>query len=103
MGVYYTLTAAALRQLLPVKQALTTGHHMATNLFTKTFVAYHQHSSLPDPPEFLICEQDDVRANAFLDNLRETAGSELRSRVQRVSSGKEWVVSSCPAFPPLSH
>jgi 3-hydroxyisobutyrate dehydrogenase len=64
---------------------------MALNLFAKTYLAYHQSTSLPDPPEFLICEADPARAEAFLDALKQKGGQELRSRANIVGSGKEHV------------
>ncbi len=61
---------------------------MAINLFTKTYLAGHGSS---EPPNFLVCEQDDRRAEAFLRELREKGGSELSGLVNRVGSGREWV------------
>lgn len=59
---------------------------MAINLFTKTYIANQDTS---DRPSFLVCEQDDARAEAFLRELRERGGAELAGRVNRVESGKE--------------
>jgi 3-hydroxyisobutyrate dehydrogenase len=64
---------------------------MALNLFSKTLMA-HQASSSGDGPSFLICENDDRRAQAFLEDLRQKGGSELASRVNRVGSGRESVL-----------
>ncbi|ORX34190.1 NAD-binding of NADP-dependent 3-hydroxyisobutyrate dehydrogenase-domain-containing protein [Kockovaella imperatae] len=67
------------------------GHHMAINLFTKTHAA-HQSSSSGTPsaaPSFVICEQDDARADKFVTDLRNKGGAELAQRVQRAGSGKE--------------
>lgn len=63
---------------------------MALNLFTKTFLA-SQKTSIEGHglPSFLICENDDRRADAFLDDLRQKGGAELASRVGRVGSGRE--------------
>lgn len=61
---------------------------MALNLFSKTFLA-HQATSGADGPFFLICENDDRRAQAFMEDLRQKGGSELASRVNRVGSGRE--------------
>jgi len=60
---------------------------MALNLFSKTFLA-HQ-AGKGDAPSFLICENDDRRAQAFIEDLRQKGGSELASRVNRVGSGRE--------------
>lgn len=60
---------------------------MAINLFTKTHLAYLS-ASTPSP-SFLICEQDDKRAAAFLRDLREKGGVELSQRVERVGNGRE--------------
>jgi hypothetical protein len=65
---------------------------MALNLFTKTFLAHQQSSSSDDIPGFLICENDDRRALAFLEDLRQKGGSELANCVQRVGSGRELVI-----------
>ena len=62
---------------------------MALNLFAKTYLAHHQSTSLPDPPEFLICEADDSRATAFLDAAKQKGGHDLYKRITRVASGKE--------------
>lgn len=77
---------------------LTAGHHMALNLFTKTFIAHHQSTSLPDPPEFLICESDDKRASSFLEAVKQKGGHDLHKRITRVGNGKEWAPR-----PPLTH
>jgi 3-hydroxyisobutyrate dehydrogenase len=63
---------------------------MAINLFSKTFLA-SQKTSVDGQglPSFLICENDDRRAEAFLDDLRQKGGSELASRVERAGSGRE--------------
>lgn len=62
---------------------------MALNLFAKTYLAYHQNTALPDPPEFLICESDPARTEAFLDQLKQKGGSDLLKRTNVVGSGKE--------------
>ncbi|OCF42444.1 hypothetical protein I317_03689 [Kwoniella heveanensis CBS 569] len=79
------------------------GHPMALNLFTKTYLA-HQQSSASDhqsggaatgarvgvgEPSYVICEQDEGRVDSFLTDLRNQGGSELASKVERLSSGKE--------------
>ncbi|OCF33248.1 hypothetical protein I316_04989 [Kwoniella heveanensis BCC8398] len=79
------------------------GHPMALNLFTKTYLA-HQQSSASDhqsggaatgarvgvgEPRYVICEQDEGRVDSFLTDLRNQGGSELASKVERLSSGKE--------------
>ena len=64
---------------------------MALNLFTKTYLAHQQtasESSSP-APSFVICEQDAIRAERFMDDIRNKGGAELRQRVQRVGTGKE--------------
>ena len=61
---------------------------MALNLFSKTLMA-HQANASGDSPSFLICENDDRRAQAFMEDLRQKGGSELASRVNRVGSGRE--------------
>ena len=63
---------------------------MALNLFTKTFLGHQQSSSNDDIPSFLICENDDRRALAFLEDLRQKGGSELANTVERVGSGREY-------------
>lgn len=63
---------------------------MALNLFTKSFQAYQsQGSGSSDQPTFLICEQDDTRANAFIEEAKQKGGAELSSRIERVGSGNE--------------
>jgi len=62
---------------------------MALNLFVKTYLAHHQSTSLPDPPEFLICEQDNSRAEAFMEAARQKGGQDLFKRINRVGNGKE--------------
>lgn len=62
---------------------------MALNLFTKTYLAYHQNTALPDPPEFLICESDSSRTDSFLEQLKQKGGSDLRRRINVVGNGKE--------------
>jgi 3-hydroxyisobutyrate dehydrogenase len=69
---------------------------MALNLFAKTYLAHHQSTSLPDPPEFLICETDDSRATAFLEAAKHKGGHDLCRRITRVGNGKEQVPSSPP-------
>lgn len=64
---------------------------MALNLFTKTFLAHQQSSSNDEAPSFLICENDDRRALAFVEDLRQKGGSELANTVERVGSGRESV------------
>lgn len=61
---------------------------MAINLFTKTYLA---ENIAQQRPSFLICEQDDSRAEAFMRDLREKSGAELARVVQRVGSGRELV------------
>jgi 3-hydroxyisobutyrate dehydrogenase len=61
---------------------------MAMNLFTKTYLA-QSHTSGNDLPEFLICEQSEKNAEAFLSEIRQKGGNELARRVRRVGSGKE--------------
>jgi len=63
---------------------------MALNLFTKTYLA-HSQSASKENPEFLICENDDRRAQAFIEDLKQKGGSELANRVNRVGSGREYV------------
>jgi 3-hydroxyisobutyrate dehydrogenase len=65
---------------------------MALNLFTKTYLA-HSQSASKENPEFLICENDDRRAQAFIEDLKQKGGSELANRVNRVGSGREYVHS----------
>lgn len=63
---------------------------MAMNLFTKTYLAAQSaSSSSSEPPEFLICEQSEKNADAFLNEIRQKGGEELARRVRRVGSGKE--------------
>ena len=64
---------------------------MAFNLFSKTYAAHQVEgsSSRNPPPSFIICEQDDARAEAFLEDLRNRAGAELARRIERVGNGKE--------------
>ncbi|WWD18056.1 hypothetical protein CI109_102503 [Kwoniella shandongensis] len=68
------------------------GRPMALNLFTKTHLA-HQRGEWAgygkEKPSFLICEEDDSRAESFLFDLREKGGAGLVNRVERVGSGKE--------------
>lgn len=74
------------------RQANGAGHPMALNLFSKTWLAHQQASpSSQDVPSFLICEHDERRAEAFMEDLRQTAGSELADRVGRVGNGRESV------------
>ncbi|WVQ85301.1 hypothetical protein IAT38_007466 [Cryptococcus sp. DSM 104549] len=65
------------------------GRPMALNLFTKTFIAHQQPGSSSELPSFLFCEQDDSRADSFLQDLKERGGSELATRVARVGHGRE--------------
>jgi hypothetical protein len=81
---------------------------MAFNLFTKTYLAYQQatpasanHDAIEEPM-FAICEQDESRANAFLDDIREKAGSEISSRIQRVGNGAEYA-SIIPTWSEVSY
>lgn len=63
---------------------------MALNLFSKTWLAHQQASSgKGDLPSFLICENDERRADAFMEDLRQKGGSELASRINRVGNGRE--------------
>jgi 3-hydroxyisobutyrate dehydrogenase len=67
---------------------------MALNLFTQTFLAHQAASSKGEAPSFLICEQDDTRADNFIAALRERAGSEASDKIHRVGSGKECDIRS---------
>lgn len=68
---------------------------MALNLFTKTWIAHQQASAKQqDGPSFLICENDERRAEAFMEDLRQKGGNELASRVNRVGSGRECVLTT---------
>ena len=63
---------------------------MAINLFTKTYTAHQRlTSATSETPEFLICEQDDARAEAFIHDIRSKGGAELAGRVNRVGNGRE--------------
>lgn len=64
---------------------------MALNLFTKTYVAHANQSGSAELPEFLICEQSEKNAEAFLSEIKQKGGEELARRVKRVGSGKECV------------
>lgn len=65
---------------------------MALNLFTKTWLAHQQTTQASqEAPSFLICENDERRADAFMEDLRQRGGSELANRVNRVGNGREWV------------
>lgn len=65
---------------------------MALNLFTKTWLAHQQtNQGSREIPSFLICENDERRAEAFMEDLRQKGGSELASRVNRAGNGREWV------------
>jgi 3-hydroxyisobutyrate dehydrogenase len=65
---------------------------MALNLFSKTWHAHQQASERAhESPNFLICEHDERRAEAFMEDLRQKGGSELAGSVSRVSNGRESV------------
>ena len=65
---------------------------MAINLFTKTHLAQQASTSASagGAPSFVICEQEDSRAEKFMSDLRNKGGSELSQRVQRAGTGKEY-------------
>lgn len=66
------------------------GHPMAVNLFTKTWLAHHQTTpALQKAPSFVICENDDRRTEAFMEDIRQKGGSELAGRISRSSNGRE--------------
>lgn len=65
---------------------------MALGLFTKTWLAHQQATSSlagQDQPSFLICESDERRAAAFVEDVKQQGGSELAARIDRVGSGRE--------------
>lgn len=62
---------------------------MALNLFSKTFLAHQAASNKGEAPSYLICEQDDTRADNFIAALRNRAGSEVSDKIHRVGSGRE--------------
>ncbi|RXK42453.1 hypothetical protein M231_00007 [Tremella mesenterica] len=64
------------------------GHPMALNLFSKTYLAHSKQPSGTDIPSFVICEQDEGRAQTFVAALKDRGGTELAARVERVENGR---------------